>query len=145
MILTRKTGEKPVPAPLCPPQISHGLTRAQTRASAVRGQRLTAWAMARPGQCFKIRPDRILPSSLFTINLLSDPIQSECSMPSNFLVQHNNRYTLLLENIIRNISFLLFPSSYALFHTFFLNVTVLHCNVFTRPVHNQTSIWLLVG
>jgi hypothetical protein len=30
--------------PLCPPQIPHGLTRA----SAVRGRRLTAWAMARP-------------------------------------------------------------------------------------------------
>jgi hypothetical protein len=34
--------------PLCPPQISHGLTRDRTRASAVRGRRLTAWAMARP-------------------------------------------------------------------------------------------------
>jgi hypothetical protein len=43
----KKLGEKPVPVPLCPPQISHGLTREQTRASAVKGQRLTAWAMAR--------------------------------------------------------------------------------------------------
>jgi hypothetical protein len=41
-------GEKPVPVPLCLPQIPHGLTRARTRASAVRGQRLTTWAMARP-------------------------------------------------------------------------------------------------
>jgi hypothetical protein len=39
---------KPVPVPLCPPQIPHGLTRNRTRASAVRGRRLTAWAMARP-------------------------------------------------------------------------------------------------
>jgi hypothetical protein len=45
---TEELGEKPVPAPLCPPQIPHGLTRAQTRASAVRGRRLTTWAMARP-------------------------------------------------------------------------------------------------
>jgi hypothetical protein len=45
---TEKLGEKPVSVPLCPPQIPHGLTRAQTRASAVRGQRLTTWAMARP-------------------------------------------------------------------------------------------------
>jgi hypothetical protein len=33
---------------LCPPQTPHGLTRARTRASEVRGRRLTAWAMARP-------------------------------------------------------------------------------------------------
>jgi hypothetical protein len=42
------SGEKPVPVPLCPPQIPHGLTWDRTRASAVRGRRLTAWAMARP-------------------------------------------------------------------------------------------------
>jgi hypothetical protein len=42
------SGEKPVPVPLCPPQIPHGLTRDRTQASAVRGRRLTAWAMARP-------------------------------------------------------------------------------------------------
>jgi hypothetical protein len=28
-------GEKPVPVPLCPPQIPHGLTRDGTRASGV--------------------------------------------------------------------------------------------------------------
>jgi hypothetical protein len=41
MILTGKTeelGENPVPVPLCPPQIPHGLTRA----SAARGRRPTA-------------------------------------------------------------------------------------------------------
>jgi hypothetical protein len=37
---TRK--EKPAPVALCPQQIPHGLTRDQTRASAVRGRRLTA-------------------------------------------------------------------------------------------------------
>jgi hypothetical protein len=45
---TEVLGEKPVPAPLCPPQIPHGLTRDWTRASAVIGRLLTAWAMARP-------------------------------------------------------------------------------------------------
>jgi hypothetical protein len=45
---TEELGEKPVPVPLCPPQIPYGLTRARTRASAVRGRRLTTWAMARP-------------------------------------------------------------------------------------------------
>jgi hypothetical protein len=45
---TEVFGEKPVPVPLCSPQIPHGLTRDLTRASAVRGRRLTAWAMARP-------------------------------------------------------------------------------------------------
>jgi hypothetical protein len=37
-----KYSEKTCAVPLCPPQIPHGLTRARTRASAVRGQRLTA-------------------------------------------------------------------------------------------------------
>jgi hypothetical protein len=35
-----------VPVSLCPPQIPHGLACERTRASAVRSQRLTAWAMA---------------------------------------------------------------------------------------------------
>jgi hypothetical protein len=43
-------GEKPVPVPLCPPQMPHGLSRDRTRASAVRGRRLTVWTMARPQQ-----------------------------------------------------------------------------------------------
>jgi hypothetical protein len=46
---TEVLAEKTVPVPLCPPQIPHRLTRNRTRASAVRGRRLTAWAMARPG------------------------------------------------------------------------------------------------
>jgi hypothetical protein len=40
--------KKPIPVSLCPPQIPHGLTRAQTRAFAVGGRRLTTWTMARP-------------------------------------------------------------------------------------------------
>jgi len=51
MILTGETqelGEKPVPVPLRPPQIPHRLIRVRTRASAVTGRWLTAWAMARP-------------------------------------------------------------------------------------------------
>jgi hypothetical protein len=43
---TEVLGEKPVPVPLSPPQIPHGLTRDRTRVSAVGGRRLTAWAMA---------------------------------------------------------------------------------------------------
>jgi hypothetical protein len=39
---TESLGEKPVPVPLCPPKIPHGLTRDGTRASAVGGRRLTA-------------------------------------------------------------------------------------------------------
>jgi hypothetical protein len=50
-LLTGKTeelGEKSVPVQLCPRQIPHALTRTRTRASAVRGRWLTAWATARP-------------------------------------------------------------------------------------------------
>jgi hypothetical protein len=52
---TEKLGEKPVQVPLRPPQIPHGLTRDRTRASAVGGQRLTAWAMARPVHKLQIK------------------------------------------------------------------------------------------
>jgi hypothetical protein len=44
------TRREPAPVPLCPPQIPDDLTRARNQAAAVRSQRLTAWAMARPGQ-----------------------------------------------------------------------------------------------
>jgi hypothetical protein len=45
----RSTRRKPVPVPLCPPQIPHDLTWGRTRAAAAVGsQRLTAGAMARP-------------------------------------------------------------------------------------------------
>jgi hypothetical protein len=48
---------------ICPPQIPHGLTRDRTRASAVGGRRLTAWAMARPFEvdcwcCLFLTPKR---------------------------------------------------------------------------------------
>jgi hypothetical protein len=42
----RSTRRKPAPVPHCPPQISHKLTWARTRAPAIGSQRLTAWAMA---------------------------------------------------------------------------------------------------
>jgi hypothetical protein len=51
MVLTGDTeeiGEKPVPVPLCPPQIPHGPNRMRTPASEMRGRRLTASDMARP-------------------------------------------------------------------------------------------------
>jgi hypothetical protein len=51
----RSTRIKPAPVPLCPPQIQLDQTRVWIRAAAVGSQRLTAWAMARPGElCFFI-------------------------------------------------------------------------------------------
>jgi hypothetical protein len=44
----RSTRRKPAPAPRCPQQISHNLTRVRTRVAAVGSRWLTAWAMARP-------------------------------------------------------------------------------------------------
>jgi hypothetical protein len=44
----RSTRRKPVPVPLCPPQIPHGLARARTRAAAVGGRRPAACARQRP-------------------------------------------------------------------------------------------------
>jgi hypothetical protein len=39
----KNSWDKPVPVSFCPPQIPHGLTRVRTRASTVRGRRLTPW------------------------------------------------------------------------------------------------------
>jgi hypothetical protein len=48
---TEELGKRPIPVPLCPPQIPHGMTRAWTRVSEIRCRRLTTWAIARsPGQ-----------------------------------------------------------------------------------------------
>jgi hypothetical protein len=42
------TERKPVPVPLCPPQIAHDLTWARTRAAAVGSRWLTSWTTAQP-------------------------------------------------------------------------------------------------
>jgi hypothetical protein len=60
----RQRGEKPVPVPRCPPQTPHELTRDRTRASAVRGRRLTAWAMARPLSVFIWAVKETFPSTV---------------------------------------------------------------------------------
>jgi hypothetical protein len=58
--------------PLCPLQIPHGLIRDRTRASAVRGRRLTVWAMARP--CWKLLIRRHV-ATFFFIYLSNDKIK----------------------------------------------------------------------
>jgi hypothetical protein len=72
---TEELGKKPVPVPLCPPQIPRGFTRARTRASAVRGRLLTTWAMSR----LEIE----VTSSSFNISLLVlwPPPFILCSLP----------------------------------------------------------------
>jgi hypothetical protein len=42
---TETLWEKPLPVPLCQPQIPHGLTRNRTLASAVKGRLLNAWVV----------------------------------------------------------------------------------------------------
>jgi hypothetical protein len=49
---TEELGERSVPLPLCLPRISHGLTRARSWVSTVRGRRLTSWAMSRSSVIF---------------------------------------------------------------------------------------------
>jgi hypothetical protein len=51
--------EKPVPLPLYPPQIPHGLTQDRSRVSAVKGRRITAWIMARNFRGLKVHVNNI--------------------------------------------------------------------------------------
>jgi hypothetical protein len=46
-----------MPVPLCPPQIPHGLTLARTRASAVRGRRLTTFGTAKNVELLTVKAD----------------------------------------------------------------------------------------
>jgi hypothetical protein len=50
----RSTRRNPPPTPLCPPQIPLDQTRSRTRPTAVGTQRLTAWTMERPKNCYCI-------------------------------------------------------------------------------------------
>jgi hypothetical protein len=68
---SRSTRRKPVPVPLCPPQIPHDLTRARTRASAVGSRRLTVWAIAWPEVINLVRIARCLKRVEFLASLLS--------------------------------------------------------------------------
>jgi hypothetical protein len=76
---TEELGEKPVPASLCPPQIPHGLTGDRTRASAVGGRRLTAWAMARPGLCFHLITLRHTSQSVGLLWTRDRPVAETCT------------------------------------------------------------------
>jgi hypothetical protein len=79
-------------------------------------------------------------------------IQTKCSVHPIFIrcILHcNSRYTLLTEDVSlylvlsRSPFFVFFFSSYSI--PSFLNVIVLHYNVSSKSVYNQTSSWLLVG
>jgi hypothetical protein len=70
--------------PLCPPQIPHG----PTRASAVRGRRLTAWAMERPHTghllCFLCRKNGTLCVISTNFNALKHPQNDDRRRTGNF-------------------------------------------------------------
>jgi hypothetical protein len=80
---TEVLGEKPVLVPLCPTQIPHGLTRDRTRASAVRGRRLTAWAMARHVGAITVSRNHSSKSNLYLDHTgpFSSGQHSTCSAP----------------------------------------------------------------
>jgi hypothetical protein len=102
--------EKPVPVPLCPPQIPHRLTRDRTRVFAVRGRRLTAWVMARPNILFTftlfikilkyriILHDHLTLSVKLLINTLCAFLRINCTIQAVvflFTLQHVQSLALL--------------------------------------------------
>jgi hypothetical protein len=72
---TEQLGEKSIPVSLCPPQILHGLTRTRTQANALRGQRLTTWAMAR-SLCWLYEYNKY--QVLITVKSVEDVTGSKC-------------------------------------------------------------------
>jgi hypothetical protein len=81
---TELLGEKPVPVPLCPPQIPHGLTQDRTRASAIGGRRLTAWAMARPDTS-ALRQNQTFSHLVFPLTILYQILKHEDQRPADFI------------------------------------------------------------
>jgi hypothetical protein len=107
----RSIGEKPVPGPLCPPQIPHGLAWDRTRASAVRGRRLTAWAMARTKS--KVTPVRFEAGHCTRYATSPKTVSAEC-----LTAQTSNRQSETLPLVRRYVEF----KAYILFWcwTFFI-------------------------
>jgi hypothetical protein len=92
-------GGKPVPVPLCPPQIPHGLDRDGTLASAVICRRLTALAMARPKLVLIERSfseqlwKRLLCFSSFPLPSFYSPSSAKCD---SFVPQESRKIICLL-------------------------------------------------
>jgi hypothetical protein len=94
---TKELGEKPVPVPLCPPKIPHGSTRARTRASAVRGQRLTAWGMARPRRQKLTKQNLYKVISILKVNsvsrwLVDKRLETQCRTDSQSGIQRPHQW-----------------------------------------------------
>jgi hypothetical protein len=73
--------------PLCPPQIPHGLTREWTRASAVGGRRLTAWAMARPSRRFGVM--KVIKERLHRLRFLYSAVNN--GLPNKPISSHESK------------------------------------------------------
>jgi hypothetical protein len=109
-VIDGKTEEprvKHAPVPLCSPQIPHGLTRARTQASAVRGQRLTAWAMTRCRRKNLEPPSLRISCKLVTIWLhFSCNIRKQCEvLPCRHVKLVDSFYWNLMGNDFRTFSF----------------------------------------
>jgi hypothetical protein len=109
-IIDGKTEEprvKHAPVPLCSPQIPHGLTRARTQASAVRGQRLTAWPITRCRRKNLEPPSLRISCKLLTIWLhFSCHIRKQCEvLPCRHVKLVDSFYWNLMGNYFRTFSF----------------------------------------
>jgi len=79
--------EKPVPLPLCAPQVPLGPTSGSSRAVAVRDQRITAWEMAR-------RNDRLRPTDHWPYFLGTLPRPVDLILLFSLCVSCMNLYVL---------------------------------------------------
>jgi hypothetical protein len=89
---TEVLGENPVPVPLFPPQIPHGLTRDRNRASAVGDRRLTAWATARPNRLLLCRHK--YPHKCISRLLIFYSIKQNLGRGKSFFSSQNRPYRL---------------------------------------------------
>jgi hypothetical protein len=89
---SRSTRRKPLPVPLCQPQIPHELTWDRTRSATVGSRRLTIWAMAQLNQWLCRRQMIIRNCKLQGLHSL---VMSTCS-PNNHARQTRQLWKLIL-------------------------------------------------
>ena len=124
--------DKPVPVPVCPIKTSHGLLWDGTRATAVRGRPLTAWAT----YCI-ISSTSVSPAS--TRNLTENTVNTPLFLRPLFVphkrIWYPGDHGSLGVTVTKDITYLLIPRV--------LNYIYIYIHIYIYPVSSilHTNVW----